>query len=184
MSTETHTETQVPAEHGGGGNFPPFDPTFYGSQLLWLAITFGALYYILSKVALPRLAGILEERRDRIASDLDEAERLKRETDQAIEDYETALADARAKAQKIASETRDSLNAELADKRHAAEAALADKVAAAEQKIAGIRATAMGEIEGIARDAAAAIVEQVASAGADAGAVEKAVASAWAARRS
>src|SRR5690606_27801834 len=60
------------AEHGGA--FPPFDPTFFPSQLLWLAVTFGALYWLSSRVLLPRLSGIIEDRRDRIADDLAEAE--------------------------------------------------------------------------------------------------------------
>jgi F-type H+-transporting ATPase subunit b len=43
------------------------------SQLLWLAITFGLFYLFMSKVVLPRIGGVLEVRRDRIAQDLDEA---------------------------------------------------------------------------------------------------------------
>ena len=70
------TLVETPTEHKV---FPPFDSTTFASQLLWFAITFALLYYLMAKVALPRIAGILEDRRDRIASDLDLAERLKRE---------------------------------------------------------------------------------------------------------
>ncbi len=76
-------------------------------QLVWLVIVFGYLYVMMSRVALPRIATVLEERRDRIADDLDQAEQFKRQTDEAIEAYEKALAEARAKAHEVAQETRD-----------------------------------------------------------------------------
>ena len=69
----TNTETGVPAEHNGSGSFPPFDSSTFSSQLIWLAITFGLFYYLMSRVALPRISGILETRSDRIAQDLDVA---------------------------------------------------------------------------------------------------------------
>ena len=78
---ETHTETG--AEHGKGV-FPPFDPSHFPSQILWLAITFGLFYLFLKKVIVPRIGGILEVRRDRIAQDLDQAARMKEDADAAV----------------------------------------------------------------------------------------------------
>ena len=70
---DTHTTgTQVPGA-GHADVFPPFDTTHFPSQLLWLVITFGALYLLMSKIALPRVAGILENRQSKITSDLDSA---------------------------------------------------------------------------------------------------------------
>ena len=63
---ETHTETGVAHETTV---FPPFDPTHFSSQLLWLAITFGLFYWFMSRVVVPRISGILEGRRDRISGD-------------------------------------------------------------------------------------------------------------------
>ncbi|MEH0071562.1 hypothetical protein V6L77_16570 [Pannonibacter sp. Pt2-lr] len=84
-----------PGRSGGRtrGRFPPFDPTHFVSQLFWLFVTFLVFYWIMKNVALPRIAGILEDRHDRIAGDLSEAERLKRETDEAIAAYEQALSE-------------------------------------------------------------------------------------------
>jgi F-type H+-transporting ATPase subunit b len=76
-AAEVHTETGVAHEAHGTGVFPPFDHTTYSSQLLWLVITFGFFYWIMQKVVVPRVGGILEHRHDRIAQDLDEASRLK-----------------------------------------------------------------------------------------------------------
>src|SRR5262245_20596404 len=100
---ESHTE--VPHKEP----FPPFNAETFASQLVWLAITFVALYLIVSKLALPRVGGILEARRKAIASDLAEAQGLKESSDKELATYEQELADARARAQTIGSETRDKL---------------------------------------------------------------------------
>ena len=164
---DTGAHTAVPG-HGDGhsAGFPPFDTTYYPSQLLWLAITFGLLWYLMAKVIVPRLSEIIETRRDQIARDFEAAQRLKDDTDAAIAKYEQALADARAKAQGIAAETRAELNADVDAKRQAAEGDLAGRLADAETRIAAIKDKAMAEVGGIATEAAEALVERLAGASA------------------
>lgn len=164
MAGDTTTESQTAivdtaAEHGVG--FPPFDATTFASQLLWLAITFGIFYWIMKNVAMPRIAGILEDRKDRIAGDLSEANRLKDETDAAIAAYEQALAEARNKAHSIAHDTRAKLKAEQEARREKAESELNEKLQAAEVQIAGIKTEALSQIGDIAGDTTSALVEQL-----------------------
>src|SRR5205814_3714041 len=102
-----HTE----ADSGHGGGFPPFDPSTFASQLVSLVIAFVALYLIVSKIALPRVGSLLDERQDKIEGDLAEAERLKQASDGALKAYEGELAAARSRAHAISSETRGKLNA-------------------------------------------------------------------------
>jgi len=144
-------------EHGSGG-MPQFDFATYAPQIVWLVITFVALYVLMSKVALPRIATVIEHRRDRIASDLDAAARLKEETDEVIAAYEAELAEARGRAHEIAAETRAKLNDELAGERAKVEADLAKKTEAAEKRIADTKAKAMEEVDSAAADAAAEII--------------------------
>lgn len=141
--------------------FPPFDSTTFASQLLWLAISFAALYFIMSRIALPRIGSIIEERRDRVEGDLAEAERLRQKTDQAIASYEAALADARSKAHAIAEETRAGIKADLDVKRNAVETDLAKKVGDAEARIAETKTAALGHVDEIAADTASALVAQL-----------------------
>ncbi len=155
----TGTEATPPGEHGGG--FPPFQKDTFGSQLLWLAIAFGALYLVASKLALPRVGGIIADRRARIDGDLAEAARMKAAADTAIASYEKSLADARAKAQTIAAQTRDKVAAEAEAKRKEIEANLHAKLTAAEQTIQTTRTAAMSNVQGIAKDAAIAIVARL-----------------------
>ncbi len=161
------------AAHSGG--MPQLDFSTYAPQLIWLAITFGILYLLMSRVALPRVAQALEARRDRIANDLDQAAQLKQETDDAIQAYETALAEARAKAHQIASETRDELAAETNAHREKLEAELDEKLDAAEQRIAATKTEAMGHVRSVSTDVAAAVLDRLGITGADADAVSRAV---------
>ncbi|MBL8582303.1 MAG: F0F1 ATP synthase subunit B [Rhizobiaceae bacterium] len=172
-----HTE-QSGGGHEGGGSFPPFDSTYYPSQLLWLAITFGLFYLFLKRVVLPRIGGILEVRRDRIAQDLDQAARMKEEADAAVAAYEQELAEARSKAGGIAQEARDSAKRDADTERKRVEAELEKKLADAEQRIAGIKQGALKEVGSIAEETASAIVERLTGAGADKAAVSAAVANA------
>lgn len=144
--------------HGKKSHFPPFDATTFSSQLLWLVLSFGLLYLLMSRVALPRIGRILEERHDRIADDLEEAAKHKAESEAAQASYEKALAEARAKANAIAGETRNRLAADSEANRKALEAGLADKLATAEQSIASTKTEALTHVRGIAVDATHAIV--------------------------
>ena len=137
---------------------PQLDFSTFMPQLVWLAITFTLLYLILTRIALPRIGGAIEQRQDKIADDLDRARTLKDETDKAIASYEQALAEARAKAHAIAQETRDRLAGEIEKEQARVEAQIADKVAAAEKQIARARQKAMSSVGEIALDVAGDIV--------------------------
>lgn len=141
--------------------FPPFDATTFPSQLLWLAISFAALYFLMSRLALPRIGEILEVRRDRIEGDLAEADRLRQKTDQAIASYEEALASARSKAHEIAEQNRAEVKADLDAKRAKVEADLAKKMAAAEGRINEAKAEALGHVDVIAAETAQTVVAQL-----------------------
>jgi F-type H+-transporting ATPase subunit b len=153
---ETGTLVETATEHKV---FPPFDSTTFPSQLLWFALAFALLYYLMAKVALPRIAGILEDRRDRIASDLDLAERLKQESEAALAGYEKSLAEARTRANAIAEGARDGARQAAAAKRAAVEANLAAKLEAAEKRIGEIKSKALADVGEIAGETTEALVK-------------------------
>jgi F-type H+-transporting ATPase subunit b len=172
MATSAHTE--VPG--GGKPPFPPFNKETFASQLVWLAIFFVALYLLMWKVAIPRIGGIVEARRGRIEGDIAEANRLKEQSDAALKAYEQSLADARGRAQALANETRERMNAEVEESRRKLEAALNAKLAEAERTIAQTKTAAMANVRGIAVDTAGAIVQRLIGAAPTGKAVENAVA--------
>jgi F-type H+-transporting ATPase subunit b len=173
MATGAHTE-----HPGGKPPFPPFNKETFVSQLVWLVIFFVALYVIISKLAIPQLGGIIEARSQKIDSDLAEAKRLKDQSDAAIAAYEKSLADARARAQTLAGETRDKLAAEAEVVRKKLEAELNARLAKAEQTIAATKTAAMANVQGIATDTAGAIVERLTGTAPSGAAVTAAVADA------
>ena len=158
-TVDTHAATEAGAHESGV--FPPFDPATFPSQLLWLAITFGALYLLMSKIALPRIGSILENRKGIIDADLAAADASRQKTDAAIAAYEAALAAARSKAQGIANESREAIQADLAAKRSAVEADLTAKVTAAETRISATKAEALTHVDEIATETAQTVVTQL-----------------------
>jgi F-type H+-transporting ATPase subunit b len=152
-----HTE----ADGGHKAPFPPFEKSTFASQLVSLLIAFVALYLIVSRIALPRVGSLLDERQNAIDGDLAAAQKLKDESDAALKAYESELAAARSRAQAISAETREKLNAASEAERKTLEERLSLKLAEAEKTIAATRETAMSNVRGIAADAAGAIVQRL-----------------------
>jgi len=175
MAQPETTQTEVGHQGGSQSNFPPFDTSTFPAQLLWFAIAFGFLYWFMSKRALPGIARVIEDRKARIARDLDDATAMQQKADAAAAAHEKMLAEARANAQALAQAARDQAAAETEAKRKGLDSELADRIAAAEKQIAATRAQAMSNVADIARDAAGAIVERLSGRAADPAAVNMAV---------
>lgn len=165
MATETNgAEHSVGSCVDGGGSaigMPQLCFEWYGNQIFWLIVALIAIYFILSRVALPRIAAILAERQGTITNDLAAAEDLKAKAEAAEAAYDKALADARAEAQNIAAETRAAIQADLDVAIAKADENIAAKAAESEKAIAEIRAGAMEAVETVAKDTAAEIVSAV-----------------------
>jgi F-type H+-transporting ATPase subunit b len=126
---------------------PQIEVSTFTSQIFWLIVTFGILYYLLSRKALPRVAEVLEARQDRIAADLDQAQRLRREAEQALEQYQAAMARAHDEAHQLLAETQARLQAEAAERHSELGGRLARQLSEAEARIAEARQTALRELE-------------------------------------
>ena len=155
---EPTAHTEAPEGHG---SFPPFQLQHFPSQLLWLTLTFLLLYFLMSRIALPRIGSIFTARSKRISDDLQAAQGFKERSEAANAAYQKSLADARARAQAIAGETRARQQAEAEATNKRIEAELNDKLAAAERSIASTRSAAMSNVGSIAADTASAIVERL-----------------------
>ena len=156
------TATVGAAEHShGGGAFPPFEKSTFGPQLIWLALTFGFLYWMLSKRLLPRVTQVIEGRAEGIRADLAEADQFKTETETSLKAYEQALSSARADAAGLAKSQRDALAADSDRERTAVDAQMAAKVADAEKQIAASKATALSVVSDVASQTVGAIVAKL-----------------------
>ena len=141
--------------------FPPFDPSYFASQLFWLAVTFGVLYFIMSRIILPKIQDGLERRADKLTRDLDEAAAAEEKASQAQHDLEIKLAAARARARETAARTRAEVESEVAAETARVESDAEKRIANAAIRIAEAQAEAMKNVETVAASAASAIVEKL-----------------------
>ena len=165
--------TEVPVEKEGG--LPQLDFSTFEEQLVWLFLSFIVLFVIVSKVALPRITRVLEEREDRIAGDLDMAERLKKEAEEIKADYEVKTAEARAKAQAVIAEAKASVQAEFAATQAKLDTKLNAEADLAEQRIMAAKDEALAGLSAVAEEVTTELASKLAGLDADAGDVAKAV---------
>ena len=141
---------------------PQIEVSTFASQIFWLILCFATLYYLLSRKALPRVSEILEARQDRIAADLDHAQRLRRDAEKTLESYQQAMAKAQDEAHALLAEVQNRLQAEAAARQAEINRQLAEQLAEAEAQIAAARKRALAETAEAAVDAARAAAARLA----------------------
>jgi F-type H+-transporting ATPase subunit b len=140
---------------------PQLDPSVWPTQLLWLAITFIALYLVIWRVALPRIADVLEARQRKLDDDLKKATVLKEEAETILAEYEKMRADAQASAHDVLQKAQDQMKAE-AERQHAeASSRLAKQTEEAEARIAEAKSAALASLEGTVNEVVAAATEKL-----------------------
>ena len=152
------------------------------AQVVWMAIIFGLLYYLLARYALPQVSGVLENRAERIAGDLDSARAAKSQADAAVAEITEAGRRAAAEAQAGISQAVAQAKAEAAEQARVADERLNTQLAEAEGRIRAARTQAMGALRQVATETAAVVVNRLTGQTADAAAIDAAVGSAMQAR--
>ncbi|MCP5074476.1 MAG: F0F1 ATP synthase subunit B' [Rhodobacteraceae bacterium] len=181
MASETTTEAghgAADAAHGAEHyeGMPQLNFDWFPNQIFWLVVALLVIYFVMSRVALPRIANVLTERHGAIQSDLDKAEELKAKSVEAEEAYQAALVQARSEAQAIVGEARAEIQKELEAAITKADAEIAAKAVESETAIQEIRDNALVSIKEVANDTAAEIVKSVMPGSGDAKSITAAVA--------
>ena len=165
-NTETvvSTEAVVATGHGAPAaasapGMPQLDITTFGNQIFWLLVVLAVIYWVLSRIALPRIGGVITDRQGAITGDLMAAEDFKHKAREAEAAYDKALADARGEAQKIVAANKAEIQKELNAAIAHADAEIAARAAESEKRIGEIRASAVEDARNVARDVTAALVE-------------------------
>lgn len=140
---------------------PQLDPASFATQLFWLAISFGALYWLMAKVALPKVGAIIDARAARIDGDLARAQAAKSDTDALVAAYEKAIAIARADANGIIRTAEAAALAKIADRDAAASAKLAEQARVAEARIQAAKQAALASLSSVAADVAGAATQRL-----------------------
>jgi F-type H+-transporting ATPase subunit b len=164
------------AAEAASSGLPQFDLGQWPGQMVWMLIIFGILVLLFTYVFTPRVGGTIADREDKIGGDIGQARRLRDEAEAQSRAAAEELAEARARAQRLAADAKAAVAAEAAQRQGAEEARLAQVMADAEARIAAARTAAMGQVRGIAAETAQAIVEKLTGAAADQAEVERALA--------
>ncbi len=172
-AADAHAVADMAHEAGGAG-MPQLDFGTFPNQVFWLVVALVVIFFVLSRVALPRIAGVLAERQGTITNDIAAAEELKQKAREAEDAYNQALAEARAEAQHIAAEAKAEIHAELEAAKVKADAEIAARTAESEKAIARIRAGAVESVKEVAQETAAEIIAVMGSE-ADAKAIDAAI---------
>lgn len=150
------TETQ--AAEGASAGMPQLDFSTFPNQIFWLVLTLLAIYFIVSRMAMPRISAVLAERADTITDDISAAEDLRNRAKAAEAAYEKALADARSEAGRIIATAKAEMQAELAAELARADAQIAARTGESEKVLASIRDQAVQSVAEVARATAGEIV--------------------------
>ncbi len=149
------------AEHASKGGLPQLDPTWFASQVFWLAIFFAILYFVFSKKTLPEISSVIENRKNHIQSNLEAAEKLTAEADQVHDEYHANLEKAQASAaeavQKVDNEIKQKAADAFDDYRERSET----EINAVEARILDAKAGAMNDMNAMAAEVASVAIEKI-----------------------
>jgi F-type H+-transporting ATPase subunit b len=149
----------APGAAASAPGMPQLDFATFGNQIFWLLVVLAVIYWVLSRIALPRIGGVITDRQGAITGDLMAAEEFKLKAKEAEAAYDKALADARTEAQKIVAANKAEIQKELNAAIAHADSEIAARAAESEKRIGEIRASAVEDARSVARDVTAALVE-------------------------
>jgi F-type H+-transporting ATPase subunit b len=144
--------TEATGEAGKAVGMPQLDFSTWPNQIFWLLVTLVVIYFVLSKIALPRISAVLADRKSTITNDLAAAEELKQKAVAAEKAYQDALANARTEAAKIVAQAKAEIQKDLDAATVKADAEIAARAAESEKTIGAIRDGAAAAVAEVARD--------------------------------
>jgi F-type H+-transporting ATPase subunit b len=154
------TTTGTVAQHKSGG-FPPFNTSTYPSQIFWLTVIFTALLLVMWRVAVPRIAGVIGERKGRIQGELAKAEESRKQAEHAAAAYQAPILEARERARAASEAARSEMARESERANASANEDVQRKTTEAQDRIAAMQKEARAHIAAAAEDAVVEIVSRL-----------------------
>ena len=135
-------------------------PDIFFSQLFWLLVVFGIIYFWIGRGMVPKIQSVVEDRDRKIADDLAAAQRARDQAEAAEEAYRERIDASRSEAMKLAQEAKHQAALDTEKKLKAIDAKIGKKVADAEAKIRDAAEAARRELEPVAAEAASQLVSK------------------------
>ena len=149
------------AQSAESGGMPQLNPEFWVSQIVWLVITFGALYIVLSKVILPKISDNLEIRRSQILENIEIAEKQREESEQKVKEFEKIILNSKIEAKNIFNEARQKVLSDIDKKRNELENSLEQEIVSAEEEIKALNTSSIENIKQIATETSSNLIKQL-----------------------
>ena len=149
------------AQSGESGGMPQLNPEFWVSQIVWLVLTFGILYIVLSKLILPKISDNLESRKSQILENIEIAEKQREESEKKIKEFEKIILDSKLEGKNHFNEVRQKILDDINNKRTALEKDIDKEINAAEEEINNLKINSNEKIKNIAVETSAELIKQL-----------------------
>ena len=146
------------AESGG---MPQLNPEFWISQIFWLTITFGVLYFVLSKFILPKISANLEIRKSQILENVEAAEKQRKESEDKIKEYEKIIINSKIEAKNYFNQAREKILKDINLKKENVDKEINIEIDKAENEIKDLMTKAPEKINKIAIETSAELINQL-----------------------
>ena len=149
------------AQSAESGGMPQLNPEFWISQIVWLILTFGALYIVLSKVILPKISDNLESRRSQILENIEIAEKQREESEEKVKEFEKIILNSKLEAKNLFNEARQKVLEDIDKKRSELEKSIEAEIVSAEKEIQSLNSNSLENIKKIATDTSGDLISQL-----------------------
>jgi len=149
------------AQSGESGGMPQLNPEFWVSQIVWLILTFGILYIVLSKLILPKISDNLESRKSQILENIEMAETQREESEKKLKEFEKIIIESKLEAKNYFNEARQKILNDINSKRAALEKDIDEEISAAEQEVNNLKNTSSEKIKNIAIETSSELIKRL-----------------------
>jgi len=149
------------AQSEESGGMPQLNPEFWVSQIVWLILTFGILYILLSKLILPKISDNLESRKSQILENIEIAETQREESEKKRKEFEKIILESKLEAKNYFNEARQKILDDINKKRISLEKDIDEEINAAEQEVNNLKTTSSEKIKNIAAETSSELIKQL-----------------------
>ena len=149
------------AQSGESSGMPQLNPEFWVSQIVWLILTFGILYIVLSKLILPKISDNLESRKSQILENIETAETQREESEKKLKEFEKIIIESKLEAKNYFNEARQKILNDINSKRATLEKDIDNEISATEQEVNNLKITSSEKIKKIAIETSSELIKQL-----------------------
>jgi len=149
------------AQSAESGGMPQLNPEFWVSQIVWLVLTFGILYIVLSKLILPKISDNLESRKSQILENIETAETQREESEKKLREFEKIILDSKLEAKNHFNEIRQRTLEDINNKRSELEKEIDKEIDAADEEINNLKINSNEKIKNIAVETSSELIKQL-----------------------